>query len=315
MQSTEQPHEREFFAPFNSIKAFYKIQCQHELCFTRSTHGQCPPSRMNPYIRSLLVVNFFFVDLSSWHFMLHTAQEILANTDGIADYLFVAGHHPMYSIGDHGSDKYLIEIFKPLFEEYNVTAYLSGHDHNLQIINDFCKFLGQWVLTMLSPMGIRPQCEFFCGYSDEKTYHLSKQHLIIRNSSAKVHQVISGVGSRSSWNTPKSNTVPPGSSLFFYPPPNYKVGGFVMAKIDRFRAEFIYYNDAEEIVYKFSAEPRLMERFSFPADDIEYDVTNCKTNKEDQVGSRPVIRIAESCNMENNSRKQQCLKFSKKESQ
>uniref|UniRef100_A0A915K5D2 Calcineurin-like phosphoesterase domain-containing protein n=1 Tax=Romanomermis culicivorax TaxID=13658 RepID=A0A915K5D2_ROMCU len=49
-----------------------------------------------------------------------------------ADYLFVAGHHPMYSIGDHGSDKYLIEIFKPLFEEYNVTAYLSGHDHNLQ---------------------------------------------------------------------------------------------------------------------------------------------------------------------------------------
>uniref|UniRef100_A0A915ISP1 Calcineurin-like phosphoesterase domain-containing protein n=1 Tax=Romanomermis culicivorax TaxID=13658 RepID=A0A915ISP1_ROMCU len=54
-------------------------------------------------------------------------------TDDVrADYLFVAGHHPMYSIGSHGSVEYLIENLKPLFEEYNVTAYLSGHEHNLQ---------------------------------------------------------------------------------------------------------------------------------------------------------------------------------------
>lgn len=50
-----------------------------------------------------------------------------------ADYLIVAGHHPVLSAGIHGSTSYLISNLKPLLEEYDVTAYLSGHDHNLQV--------------------------------------------------------------------------------------------------------------------------------------------------------------------------------------
>ena len=50
-----------------------------------------------------------------------------------AEYLIVAGHHPVLSAGIHGNTRYLISKLKPLLEENDVTAYLSGHDHNLQV--------------------------------------------------------------------------------------------------------------------------------------------------------------------------------------
>lgn len=56
--------------------------------------------------------------------------------DSSADYLIVGGHHPVLSAGIHGSTPYLISNLKPLMEEYDVTAYLSGHDHNLQHIKE-----------------------------------------------------------------------------------------------------------------------------------------------------------------------------------
>lgn len=56
--------------------------------------------------------------------------------DSEADYLIVAGHHPVLSAGIHGSTPYLISNLKPLLEEYDVTVYLSGHDHNLQHLKE-----------------------------------------------------------------------------------------------------------------------------------------------------------------------------------
>lgn len=47
----------------------------------------------------------------------------------------MAGHHPILSAGAHGNTQYLESKLKPLLEESDVTAYLSGHDHNLQVIN------------------------------------------------------------------------------------------------------------------------------------------------------------------------------------
>ncbi|XP_054707866.1 tartrate-resistant acid phosphatase type 5-like [Uloborus diversus] len=51
-----------------------------------------------------------------------------------AEYLIVCGHFPVYSVALHGSTDCLVKRLKPLLEKYHVSAYFSGHDHNLQHI-------------------------------------------------------------------------------------------------------------------------------------------------------------------------------------
>jgi len=53
-----------------------------------------------------------------------------------SEYIIVGGHHPVLSAGSHGSHPCLLSKLKPLLEKYSVTAYFSGHDHNLQHIDD-----------------------------------------------------------------------------------------------------------------------------------------------------------------------------------
>mmetsp|Transcript_42729 Transcript_42729/g.91663 ORF Transcript_42729/g.91663 Transcript_42729/m.91663 type:complete len:353 (+) Transcript_42729:218-1276(+) len=48
-----------------------------------------------------------------------------------ADFLLVAGHHPIYSVGDHGPTPELIQRLRPLLKAHG-GHYLSGHDHQLE---------------------------------------------------------------------------------------------------------------------------------------------------------------------------------------
>ena len=50
-----------------------------------------------------------------------------------ADYLLVAGHYPVYSVAEHGPTPGLLVRLLPMLYKYKVTAYLSGHDHNIQV--------------------------------------------------------------------------------------------------------------------------------------------------------------------------------------
>ena len=50
----------------------------------------------------------------------------------VDNWLVVAGHYPIYSIGEHGDDSYLIADLIPIMEKHKVHAYMTAHDHNHQ---------------------------------------------------------------------------------------------------------------------------------------------------------------------------------------
>lgn len=65
------------------------------------------------------------------HRQLTWLQERLARSK--ADFLLVAGHYPVWSVSEHGPTACLLQKLHPLLIKHKATAYLCGHDHNLQV--------------------------------------------------------------------------------------------------------------------------------------------------------------------------------------
>ncbi len=64
-------------------------------------------------------------------------EKKLANQNPNIVWKIVVGHHPLYSGGkrkDSQDTKQIEKLFEPIFEKYNVDAYITGHEHDLQVI-------------------------------------------------------------------------------------------------------------------------------------------------------------------------------------
>lgn len=154
-----------------------------------------------------------------------------------ADYLFVAGHYPIYSISSHGPSTCLVEKLNPLLKKYDVSAYFSGHDHNLQ--------------------------HLVISYPIDNTQNNITNFI-------DIHYIVSGAASRSDRSSRHQNDVPFGSSLFSYPRGfnpvsqlGFSNGGFVFVEITDQNAKFQFYNGVSQKKYDCSIPPRTHKKIVF----------------------------------------------------
>lgn len=66
---------------------------------------------------------------------LNWIKNTLSNVSADVKWTFVIGHHPVYTAGERRDNLETFEarqVLQPLFERYDVSAYLAGHEHNLQ---------------------------------------------------------------------------------------------------------------------------------------------------------------------------------------
>lgn len=87
------------------------------------------------YAFSYAAARFLVLDSNEYSYALsdQTAwlerELIAARQDAAVRHVFAVMHHPPFSISLHGGNRDLRERWTPLFENYQVTAVFSGHDH------------------------------------------------------------------------------------------------------------------------------------------------------------------------------------------
>ena len=71
----------------------------------------------------------------SQFYFLAVENELKKLSESGVKYIIVAGHYPVWSVAEHGPTKCLVERLRTLLHKYKISAYFSGHDHNLQHIS------------------------------------------------------------------------------------------------------------------------------------------------------------------------------------
>jgi len=143
-----------------------------------------------------------------------------------ADYLFVGGHYPVYSICEHGPNTCLINRLDPLLRKYDVSAYFSGHDHDLQLLQHTNTTDGTTMTYIVSGASSRSD------RSSKNIKNVPEGSLLFRYPTG--------------WN--------PFSQLGF------SNGGFINVNLTRESANFIFYNGEAQNKYQRTIKPRNLNR-------------------------------------------------------
>jgi hypothetical protein len=86
-------------------------------------------------------------------------ESTLANST--ADWIVVVGHFGVFSGGEHGNQDTLVQRLKPMMDQYNVDAYVAGHDHILQHLqSDSVHYWGSGAGAKLGTYTAIPQSVF-----------------------------------------------------------------------------------------------------------------------------------------------------------
>ena len=96
-----------------------------------------------------------------------------------AKFKLVFGHHTLYSGGStHGDTPDLITRLLPVLKARGVTAYVNGHDHDLQhIVRDGMDFVCTGAGSEVRPVGAIPGTKFCVGRSGFSVLSVSPQGL------------------------------------------------------------------------------------------------------------------------------------------
>jgi acid phosphatase len=91
-------------------------------------------------------VQFFVLDTTTLRLDSFTAHEQTSwlgekLAGSTASWKIVIGHHPLISGGDHGGSSTVRDRIEPLLVAHDVDLYLSGHDHDLQLLKTGHRYL------------------------------------------------------------------------------------------------------------------------------------------------------------------------------
>ncbi|CAJ0592714.1 unnamed protein product [Cylicocyclus nassatus] len=143
-----------------------------------------------------------------------------------ADYLFVAGHYPVFSVATHGPTQCLLDHLKPRLEAYNVSAYFAGHDHSIQHFNTTMKN-GHEIHYVLSGAASR---------ADYSGKHLTDERIPLNSYRIRY---------------PHTHVWWPLSQLGID-----TIGGFVQMNITSEAANLTFVTGNDREIYKFTIKPR-----------------------------------------------------------
>ncbi len=91
------------------------------------------PARYHSYKKG--IAEFFVIDTNAFK-----GEQVKWLKEGLAastaKWIFVYGHHPIYSYGDHGDSQELQKTLLPILKKGRANFYVAGHDHDLQVLKE-----------------------------------------------------------------------------------------------------------------------------------------------------------------------------------
>jgi acid phosphatase len=172
---------------------FYAILGNHD--YRRNASAQIEYSRKNPQSRWKMPeryycfsrrladgtrIDFFAIDTNAIEedsIQMRWLEKALASS--AARWKIVFAHHVLYSYGHYGNDRRLIDTLEEIFLVGGVDLYLSGHEHQLQILESISgvSYMASGAGARSRKVGCGERTVYAAGVSGFLAFEISKNRL------------------------------------------------------------------------------------------------------------------------------------------